>query len=302
MTARMHAEEIDTDVDLVRRLLRAQHPQWADRPIERVLSAGTDNAMYRLGDDLAVRLPRIHWAVDGVAKERRWLPVLAPHLPLTVPRPVAAGVPGEGFPHPWGVVEWLPGEVAALDRLADPVAAALDLAAFVRALRHVDPTGGPRHRRGGPLCHVDTELRQALTGLETELDTEAALEVWEEALAAPRHTGPPVWFHGDLGYLNLLAVNGRLTSVIDWGTCGVGDPAVEALVAWNLFPPEARVAYQTALAIDDAAWARGKGWVITGVFGLDYYRRTNPVLVANARRGIDAVLADQAGGGAAATR
>ncbi|MGK2947975.1 MAG: aminoglycoside phosphotransferase family protein [Acidimicrobiales bacterium] len=302
MTGRMHVDEIDTDADLVRRLLRSQHPRWAELPIERVASAGTDNAMYRLGEDLAVRLPRIHWAVDAVDKEQRWLPVLAPHLPLSVPRPVAAGVPGEGFPHPWGVVEWLPGEMAALDRLADPVAAALDLAAFVRALRAVDPTGGPRHRRGGPLHHVDAQVREALAGLETELDREAVLEVWAQAVAAPRHAGPPVWFHGDLGSLNLLAVGGRLTSVIDWGTCGVGDPAVEALVAWNLFPADARAAYREALAIDDDAWARGKGWVLTGIFGLDYYRTTNPVLVARARRGIEAVLADHRGGEAAPTR
>lgn len=299
---RMHAEEIDTDADLVRRLLRAQHPRWADLPIERVPSAGTDNAMYRLGDDLAVRLPRIGWAVDAVAKEQRWLPALAPHLPLSVPLPVAAGEPGEGFPHPWGVVTWLPGEMAALDRLRDPVEAALDLAAFVRSLRALDPTGGPRHRRGGPLHHVDDQVRATLAGLETPLDTDVALEVWEQAVAAPRHDGPPVWFHGDLGYLNLLAVDGRLASVIDWGTCGVGDPAVEALVAWSLFPPEAREAYRDALGIDAAAWSRGKGWVLTGIFGLDYYRTTNPVLVASARRGIDAVLADHTGARGTTTR
>lgn len=292
-TPRMHDDEVDTDADLVRRLLAAQHPTWADLPIERVPSAGTDNAMYRLGDDLAVRLPRIHWAVDNVAKEQRWLPVLAPHLPLAVPRPVAAGEPVEEFPYPWGVVEWLPGEMASLDRLADPVDAALDLAAFVRALQGVDPAGGPRHRRGGPLRHADEPVRQTLAGLEDELDVVTALEVWEEALAAPAYTGPPVWFHGDLAYLNLLAVDGRLSAVVDWGTCGVGDPAIEALVAWNLFPPDARQAYRDALDIDDAAWARGKGWVITGIFGLPYYRDTNPVLVANARRGIEAVLADR---------
>ena len=294
---RMHDDEVDTDAGLVRRLLAAQHPQWADLPIERVPSAGTDNAMYRLGDDLAVRLPRIHWAVDTVAKEQRWLPALAPHLPLAVPRPVAAGEPVEDFPYPWGVVEWLPGEMASLDRLSDPVDAAVDLAAFVRALQAVDPTDGPRHNRGGPLRHIDARVRETLADLEDELDLAVALEVWEQALAARRHTGPPVWFHGDLTSLNLLAIDGRLSAVIDWGTCGVGDPAVEALVAWNLFPPDARQAYRDALAIDDATWARGKGWVITGIFGLSYYRHTNPVLVARARHGIEAVLADHREGG-----
>lgn len=300
--ARMHADEVDTDADLVRSLLRAQHPQWADRPIERVPSAGTDNAMYRLGDGLAVRLPRIHWAVDAVAKEQRWLPVLAPRLPLAVPRPVAVGQPSEAFPLPWGVVEWLPGAMASLDRLADPVEAAEDLAGFVRALRAIDPAGGPRHVRGGPVRHADDAVRAALDALDAiddlddPLDRDLFLEAWAQAIAAPDHSGPPVWFHGDLAYLNLLAVDGRLSAVIDWGTCGVGDPAVEALVAWSLFPPAARRAYREALAIDDATWARGKGWTLTGVIGLPYYRHTNPVLVAKARAGIDAVLAEHAAG------
>jgi aminoglycoside phosphotransferase (APT) family kinase protein len=294
---RMHDDEVDTDAALVRRLLAEQHPQWADLPIERVPSAGTDNAMYRLGNHLAVRLPRIHWAVDNVAKEQRWLPALAPHLPLAVPRPVAAGEPVAEFPYPWGVVEWLPGEMASLECLSDPVEAALDLAAFVRALQAVDATDGPRHPRGGPLRHSDESVRRTLAELEGELDVAAALEVWEQALAAPAHSGPPVWFHGDLADLNLLAVGGRLSAVLDWGTCGVGDPAIESRVAWNLFPPAARQAYRDALAIDDATWARGKGWVLTGIFGLTYYRDTNPVLVANARRGIEAVLADHREGG-----
>ena len=120
----MHEDEVETDRELVRSLLASQHPQWADLPIERVWSAGTDNAMYRLGDDLAVRLPRIHWAIESVAKERTWLPVLAPHLPLAVPLPVAHGEPEEVFPYPWSVVRWLPGEMATLDTLDNPVQAA----------------------------------------------------------------------------------------------------------------------------------------------------------------------------------
>src|SRR5262249_17384328 len=134
----MHDDEVDTDAVLVRRLLASQHPQWSALPIVRVPSAGTDNAMYRLGDDLAVRLPRIHWAVEQVAKEREWLPLLAQQLPLAVPIPVAEGIPEEAFPYPWSVVQWIPGEMATLDRLDDPVQAARDLAGFVRALQTVD--------------------------------------------------------------------------------------------------------------------------------------------------------------------
>jgi aminoglycoside phosphotransferase (APT) family kinase protein len=288
----MHDDEVETDAGLARRLLESQHPQWAELPIERVPSAGTDNAIYRVGDDLAMRLPRIHWAVENVAKEQRWIPVLAPHVPLAVPLPVAAGEPEAAFPYPWGVVQWLPGDMATLDRLDDPVQAALDLAAFVRALQRVDPTGGPQHQRGLPVRRADEMVRAGLDGLNGEVDTDGIISVWDRVMAAPDHDGPPVWFHGDLAYLNLLANEGELTAVIDWGCCAVGDPAIDTIIAWSLFTGDARQAYREALGVDDATWLRGKGWVITGVFGIPYYRDTNPVLVADKIRAIEAVLAD----------
>ena len=293
----MHDDEVDTDADLVRRLLASQHRQWADLPIERVPSAGTDNAIYRLGDELAARLPRIHWAVENVAKEQTWLPRLAPHLPLAVPVPVAAGEPTEEFPYPWGVVRWLPGEMASLDCLDDPVQAARDLAAFVQALQACDPTGAPRHRRGEPIRHGDEIMRANIAQnaeLDEDFDTDALTAAWERVLAAPDYDGPAVWIHGDLGYLNLLAVDGRLRGVIDWGTCCAGDPAGETVVAWSLFPPDARAAYRDALGLDDEAWERGRGWALMGVGGITYYRDTNPVLAAEKRVAVNAVLADQA--------
>jgi aminoglycoside phosphotransferase (APT) family kinase protein/RimJ/RimL family protein N-acetyltransferase len=286
----MHVDEVLTDAALVRRLLLAPHPQWADLPIERVPSAGTDNAMYRLGDDLVVRLPRIDWAMENVAKEQRWLPVLAPHLPLAVPLPVAEGEPTEEFPYPWGVTQWLPGRMATPAELDDPVQAAKDLAAFVRALRAVDPTDGPRHRRGAPLRHADRTVRDGLGRLDGEVDVDALLHLWDEAVAAPEHDGPPTWFHGDLSYLNVLATDGRVSGIIDWGTCGVGDPAIDMIVAWSLLPPGARDVYRDELDVGDAEWARGKGWVVTGAFGIAYYRYTNPVLVADKVQAITAML------------
>jgi aminoglycoside phosphotransferase (APT) family kinase protein len=288
----MHDGEVDTDADLARRLLASQYPEWAALPIERVSSAGTDNAIYRLGDELAIRLPRIGWAVDNVAKEQQWLPVLAPHLPLAVPLPVAVGQPHEAFPYPWGVVQWLPGELATLERLDDPVRAAVDLATFVRALQRVDASGGPTQHRGAPVRLCDEMVRTGIAGLRGEIDADAITEAWGRVLAAPDYVGAPVWFHGDLSYLNLLARDGRLTGVIDWGACGVGDPAIETTIAWSLFPADARQAYRDALGVDDATWERGKGWVLTGVFGVPYYRDTNPVLVADKIRAIEAVLAE----------
>lgn len=288
----MHEDEVETDEYLARRLLRSQHPQWADLPISRVQSAGTDNAIYRVGNDLALRLPRIQWAVDNVAKEQRWIPALAPYLPLAVPLPVAVGEPEDAFPYPWTVVQWLGGEDATLDHLDDPVGTARDLAAFVRALQSIDATDGPRHHRGRPIRLAGDTIRAGVAGLKGELDADAVLSAWGRVTRAPDHDGPPVWFHGDLSYLNLLAQDGRLTAVIDWGTCGVGDPAIETIIAWSLFPPDARQAYREALGVDDATWERGKGWVLTGVFGIPYYRHTNPVLVADKIRGIEAVLGE----------
>jgi aminoglycoside phosphotransferase (APT) family kinase protein len=184
--------------------------------------------------------------------------------------------------------------MATIDRLDDAVEAALDLAAFVRALRAVDPTGGPKHQRGLPIRLGDETVRRGIARLDGEVDADAVTDAWFRAMAAPDHDGPPVWFHGDLAYLNLLAEDGELTAVIDWGTCGVGDPAIDTIIAWSLFPPDARLAYRDALGVDDAAWERGKGWVLTGIFGLLSYRETNPVLAANKLEAIKAVLADPA--------
>ena len=147
---KMHADEVDTDVSLVGRLLAAQFPRWADLPIAPVRSAGTDNALYRLGDDMVVRLPRIEAAAGQVEKEHRWLPRLAPPLPLAVPVPLAKGTPAEGYPWQWSVYRWLDGETATGERIADPGQAAVALARFVVALQRIEPTGGPPPGRTTP--------------------------------------------------------------------------------------------------------------------------------------------------------
>lgn len=289
----MHADEVDTDTALVRRLLAAQFPQWASLPLAPVRSAGTDNAIYRLGDDLAVRLPRIHWATEHVDKEQQWLPRLAPLLPLAIPVPLAKGMPGAGYPWQWSVYRWLSGENATIDRLADPRRAAHDLAQFVAALHRIGPEGGPPASRGVPLVQRDAPTRAALAALHGVLDTDAATAAWEAALRAPVWQGPPVWVHGDLQSGNLLAVQGRLTAVIDFGLLGVGDPACDLIVAWNLFSADTRGVYRAALQVDDATWARGRGWALSvSLIALPYYQTTNPVLAAISRYAINEVLAD----------
>ncbi len=295
---RMHEDEVETDPSLVRRLLTSQFPGWARLPIERVESAGTDNALYRLGDDMVVRLPRIEWAVGQVAKEYRWLPSLAPHLPLAIPKPLAKGNPGEGYRWHWSVYQWLDGENATIERIADPGQAATDLARFIAAMQQIDTTGGPRSgqdnsSRGVPLAMRDAPTRAAITALEGIIDTEAATDAWEAALRAPAWQCDPVWIHGDLQSGNLLARQGRINAVIDFGCLGVGDPAGDLIVAWNLFSAETREIFRAELPVDDATWARGRGWALSvGLIALPYYQATNPALAEISRYAIDQVLAD----------
>ncbi|AEM87893.1 aminoglycoside phosphotransferase [Streptomyces violaceusniger Tu 4113] len=290
----MHADERPIDVALVRRLLAAQFPRWAELPIERFASSGTVNALFRLGGDLAVRLPRLAGGAGDVEREHRWLPRLAPALPVPIPAVLGKGVPGDGFPWPWTVHRWLDGENPREGRVVRPGRLAADLAEFIVALRRIEPAGGPPAYRGGPLREVDEETRAAIGLLRGTIDTGAATAVWEEALAAPGWDGPPVWVHSDLMPGNLLVVDGRLSAVIDFGTAGVGDPACDLIPAWNLLPASVREDFRAALGVgvDDGTWARGRGWALSmALIQLPYYRETNPAMAANARHVIQEVLA-----------
>jgi aminoglycoside phosphotransferase (APT) family kinase protein len=293
MTPRkMHDAEVEVGDDLVRGLVAAQFPQWTDLPLRRLPSTGTDNAIYRLGPELGVRLPRIGWAVPQIGKEHEWLPRLADHLPTAVPEPLAVGEPADGYPYPWLVYRWLDGEDALVAPVDDWSRLALDVAAFVRALQRVDPVGGPRSgARGQFLAARDRTARRAIAQLDGAIDGDRAMAVWEAALAAEPWSGERVWVHGDLLPGNLLVGDGRLAGVIDWSAAGVGDPACDAMLAWSL-PPDARAAYRAALAIDDATWARGRGWTLEqAATFIPYYAETIPDGVAAARRRLDAVLA-----------
>ncbi|WP_413757110.1 aminoglycoside phosphotransferase family protein [Streptomyces sp. MMBL 11-3] len=293
----MHPDELDIDESLVERLVAEQFPAWARLPVKRVVSAGTDNAMYRLGDDMVVRLPRLPGGAGQVAKEQHWLPRLAPHLPLAVPVPLAEGAPGQGYPLPWGVFRWLDGENVHDAPFTDEAAraeAAVALGRFVAALRAVDAVGGPPSWRGGPLTD-DDHVRAAIRGLGADgtLDAARASAAWEDALRVPRWAGAPVWLHGDLLPGNLLAREGRLGAVIDFGGLGTGDPAADVLAAWAVFTAGTRRLFREAAGVDDATWARGRGWAL--YFGLTaehHYRVTNPVLAAVAHRTVAEALAD----------
>jgi aminoglycoside phosphotransferase (APT) family kinase protein len=296
MTApKMHADEVDTDVDLVRRLLATQFPQWAELSIDPVVSYGTDHDIYRLGDHLAARLPRIAWATKQAAKEAEWLPKLASHLPLAIPVQLAMGQPAEGYPFEWSVYEWLPGENAN-ETIADLDQAAVDLAAFVAALRGVDATDAhprPFGSRGAPLAELDKNVRRAISELGDRIDAAAAVRSWEESLSASAWDGADVWVHGDLLPGNLLVIDRRLSAVIDFGGLNVGDPACDLQPAWNVFAGDSRARYRAELQVDDASWLRGRGWALyQAVMALPYYWDTNPGMIRQASHALAEVLAD----------
>jgi aminoglycoside phosphotransferase (APT) family kinase protein len=293
---KMHADEVETDVALVRRLLAEQFPQWAGLPIYPVTSYGTDHDIYRLGDHLAARLPRIGWATAQAAKEAEWLPKLAPHLPLALPVQVAKGYPGNGYPFDWSVYEWLPGENAN-GTIDDLDQAAVDLAAFILALRQIDTTDAfprPPHGRGGPLVEGDEQVRRSIAELGDRIDGVATLRSWEESLDAPTWDGAEVWVHGDLLPGNLLVVDGRLSAVIDFGGLNVGDPACDLQPAWNMLAGDNRRRFLAELAVDGASWLRGRGWALyQAVSALAYYWDTNPGMIRQASHALRQVLTDR---------
>ncbi|RAV23182.1 aminoglycoside phosphotransferase family protein [Paenibacillus contaminans] len=290
------SEKPEIDTALVKRLIAEQFPEWAGFSFRPVDSAGTDNAIFRLGEDMAIRLPRVDWAVGQVEKEQQWLPMLAPKLPLAIPEPLAMGMPAEGYPWKWSVYRWLEGENAITGQIDNPHEAAIALARFISSMQRIDPAGGPapgphNSGRGVPLAERDLPVRNAIEALTDMLDTETAAYAWEAALHAPVWTGQGVWLHGDFHPGNLLVARGQLSAVIDFGTLGVGDPACDLMVAWTFLTPESRHTFRTELQADDAAWARGRGWALSfGLIAYAYYLNTNPVLAAISRRTIDEVI------------
>ena len=263
--------------------------------MERWPSGGTVNAIYRLGDDMVVRLPLMEGGAADVAMEQEWLPRLASHLPTRIPEVLGAGAPAQGYPWPWSVYRWLAGEHPEAGALTAPLPLAEDLAAFVAAMRSITLPAAPCAHRGAPVASLDAETRAAIEELrgipQEDVDCDAAAAVWEETLRAPDWDGPPVWLHADLMPGNLLVDGGRLTSVIDFGCTGRGDPACDLFPAWNLLPRDAREVFREAVAVDEETWVRGRGRTLSqALVALPYYRRTNPSMARNARHVIRAVL------------
>lgn len=299
----LHENEIPIDETTVRSLLTAQCPEWAGLSVSPA-GAGTDNTMYRLGDDLLVRLPRTADKGRSVRKEQEWLPRLAPLLACRIPEPVHAGTPTDVFPVVWSVHRWIDGEVAGPDTVRDWAAFGADLAAFVRELHRVDLMGATRTGdlswyRGGGLGTCDEWIGgyfddcRATVG--SELDVDTLQRLWRAARSQPEPFGPHGWLHGDLKPTNLLVREGGLHAVIDFGALSVGFPDAEHSTVWDL-PPRARHAYWDALSLDDATWVRARAWAIAvGVSGISYYWHTFPAFVAECLARLRAIVADAAG-------
>jgi aminoglycoside phosphotransferase (APT) family kinase protein len=243
-----------------------QFPQWAELPVRPVALSGWDNHTFHLGSAMKIRLPSAERYVAQVVKENRFLPLLAPQLPLPIPAPLAVGHPDAEFPWPWSVSSWISGETLTRGRIDSSERFARDLAAFLTALWRADTNGGPpagvqNFHRGGDLAVYDAETRASIAALGDRIDSSAALSVWATALTS-RWTQPPVWMHGDVAVGNLLVQNGKLNAVIDFGQCGLGDPACDLVLAWTFFDEAGRAAFRSALPADHTLWARARGWAL----------------------------------------
>jgi aminoglycoside phosphotransferase (APT) family kinase protein len=289
------AADLEIDAPLVRALLNAQHPDLASLPLIDV-GTGWDNKVYRLGDGLAVRLPRRAAAAALIEHEQRWLPELAPRLPLPIPTPVRTGQPGCGYPWSWTVTRWLTGQSAAIAPPHDPATAAIELGAFLCALHQAAPSDAPRNDvRGVPLADRSKAVHDRVRQLEPLVDGAALLDLWNQLVRTPAWTGTPLWVHGDFHPGNVLVSQGRVSAVIDFGDLCAGDPATDLSIAWMLLPSSARLIFrasarESSSGIDDDTWMRARGWALT--LGLVFLAssRDNEVLAGLGRATLEAVL------------
>lgn len=258
--------QLNIDVALVRRLVATQFPKWKDLAIRPVTPGGWDNRTFHLGEAMLVRIPSAAGYAAQVEKEHKWLPRLAPHLPLSIPVPLEMGKPEKVYPWKWSIYRWLKGDTVASTPIDNLGEFAVSLAQFLVALQKIDATGGPlpgphSFYRGGLLSVYDADTRRAIDQLTGKIDVEAALNVWETALAT-YWDQPPVWVHGDISVGNLLTEGGRLCAVIDFGQLTVGDPACDLAITWTLFEGKSREVFHAMLPFDAETWVRARAWTL----------------------------------------
>lgn len=287
----------EINIDLVRRLVSKQFPQWKNLPIKPVAIGGWDNRTFYLGKQMLVRMPSGEEYAPGVGKEQKWLPVLAPLLPLPIPAPLAMGEPGEGYPWHWSVYQWIEGETAAFTDIKDMNNFSKTLANFIMSLEEIDTTDGPCPELGGfsyigGLRAYDEETRRAIAALDNKIDGNLATNLWETALKTTwQHD--PVWVHGDISAGNLLVNHGKLCAVIDFGGLAVGDPACDLVIAWKFFHGKNRETFKKRLPFDEGTWARGRAWALwKAMIIAAEFNESNVVESTNCWRTITEVLDD----------
>lgn len=289
----LHTDEIPIDIELVRAMVSRAMPDYADVPVRRLASSGSTNALFRLGEELLVRVPRQPGGSASISREATWLPMLGRWLPVSVPEVIAVFEPDHHYPERWSVVRWIDGEhpeVINPETAADPRREALakDLAAVLEALQQgevpLEAVNAPdlQWYRGEPLATMDEATRRNIERCRSledfGFDLDAAERIWDEAMkllgAADRAT--PRWYHGDLAAENLLVRSGHLAAVLDFGTLSVGDPTVDLSVAWEILDPPARELLRRQLGVDDATWLRGRAWALCITLMIWYYWTTMP--------------------------
>ncbi len=260
-------DRLEVSAETVAALVAEQFPQWAHLPIEMVEHSGWDNRSFRLGETMLIRLPSASRYVVQVEKEQLWLPYIASRLQLPIPEPLALGQPGQGFPWPWSIYRWLDGKPLAMELdQTDLHQLARDVAGFLTALQAIDASNGPaagihNFHRGGSLSVYSDETHAAIETLSDEIDVDLARDVWAKSTASGWQ-GAPVWVHGDVAEGNLLVKDGRLSAVIDFGSCAVGDPSTDLILAWTLLDRDSRRVFRECLPFDLQTWQRGRGWAL----------------------------------------
>jgi aminoglycoside phosphotransferase (APT) family kinase protein len=257
---------MNIDTDLVRRLINSQFPKWQDCDIKPVSQQGWDNRTFHLGADMSIRLPSSKSYGPQAEKEQTWLPFLSQKLSLQIPVLLSRGNPSELFPYAWGVYKWLDGDSLEPELINDISSFAKDIAHFLTQLQKIDtanaPLAGPHcFYRGAALEIYDAETKRAIQNLSEILDLKFAKEIWDKAVGT-KWQKPSVWFHGDIAKGNILIKNGKLYAIIDFGCCGVGDPACDLSIAWTFLTKEPRRVFKSALDLDEATWQRGRAWAL----------------------------------------
>lgn len=290
---KLHDDELEINDNLVRNLICEQFPKFSTLPIKNLNSTGTDHNIYHLGSKMCIRLPRTSDAAKQVEVEQYWLPKFT-NLPLEIPTPIGHGSPTDSYPLPWSIYNYIEGENTTITDISTSRDSAINLAKFLKSFQAIKTDGAHFCRRGSPLQTQDSEVRSAIKSLSDEIDTDIVLKLWETCLIAPKYSGQPVWIHGDLLPSNLIAKNGILSAIIDFGLMGIGDPACDLLPAWSIFGSDARNIFRQNMQIDDATWARGIGWALAiSLTIIPYYRVTNPSITKIARRMLLEILSEK---------